>query len=395
MRQAFWIFSVIAALAVAMPVARAADPPAAPPPHIKGLWLTTDYPASAVRAGESASIKLKLQNYDLPPEAVALSLDGVPQGWKATLLGNGAPVTAAMPGTNENVALTLRVDVPQNAGAGAHQLVLHAKSADANSNLPLDLTIGQDLPTQLGIKAKLPSLRGTPTTSFEYQFTVNNQSDKDIVVKLAAQAPPGFQTTFTEAYGTQELSSVPIEAGKDKDLKVKVQPPADVAAGDYPVLVQAAADGASAETKVDMQITGQPKLRLSGQDDRASAQAEAGSATPISLVVTNDGSAPATDIDLSSSPPSDWKVEFQPASIATLAPKQKATVQALLTPSAKAVAGDYMTSFRASAKGNADSSSTDFRISVATSTLWGIVGVGIIAIALLIAVGAVARFGRR
>jgi uncharacterized membrane protein len=32
---------------------------------------------------------------------------------------------------------------------------------------------------------------------------------------------------------------------------------------------------------------------------------------------------------------------------------------------------------------------------VATSTMWGIAGAGIIAIALLILVGAVARFGRR
>jgi uncharacterized membrane protein len=394
MRRAFWIVTLfVFAAFTAVPLAQAADTPAAA--HVKGLWLTTDYPSTAVRAGESTTLKLKLQNSDLPPLPVALSVDGVPPGWKATLLGNGAPVEAAMPGTNDNVPLTLRVEIPQNATTGSHQLVLHAKSEEASSTLPIDLSIGQNLPAQLSIKAKLPSLRGTPTTSFEYQFTVDNESDKDLVVKLAAQAPHGFQTTFTEAYGTQELSSIPIAAGKSTDLKVKVQPPADVAANDYPVVVQAAAEGASAETRLDMQITGQAKLRLSGVDDRASAQAEAGSATPINLVVTNDGSAPATNIELSSSPPSDWKVEFQPASIATLAPKQKANVQALLTPASKAVAGDYMTSFRADAKGNSDSASTDFRISVATSTLWGIIGVAIIAIALLIAVGAVARFGRR
>ena len=142
-----------------------------------------------------------------------------------------------------------------------------------------------------------------------------------------------------------------------------------------------------------MQINGQPKLMLSGENDRLSASAEAGEATPVTLVVSNAGSAPASDIQLSGSPPSDWKVTFQPDKIDTLAPNDKRNVQALLTPSAKAVAGDYMTTFRANGKG--DSSSADFRITVATSTLWGVVGVGIIAIALLIAVGAVARYGRR
>jgi uncharacterized membrane protein len=48
---------------------------------------------------------------------------------------------------------------------------------------------------------------------------------------------------------------------------------------------------------------------------------------------------------------------------------------------------------RASSRG--ESASSNFRITVTTSTMWGIVGVGIIGIALLIMVGAVARFGRR
>jgi uncharacterized membrane protein len=393
MRRAIWIIAVLA-LAAAGPLARAADPPAATAvAHIKGLWLTTDYPAVAARAGQSTTIKLKLQNYDLPPERVAISVDGAPAGWNAVVLGGSTPVTAAMPATNENVPLTLRIDVPANVPKGTEHLVVHAKAAAGSADLPIDVTTGQELPAQLAIKAKLPSLDGTATTSFEYQFTVTNDSDKDLLVKLAAAAPPGFQTAFMEAYGTQELSSIPIEAGKDKDLKVKVTPPASVSAGTYPVQVQAAAEGAQAQTKMTMDISGQPKLKLSGENDRLSAQAEAGNATPINLVVTNTGSAPANNIELSGSPPSDWKVTFQPEKIASLAPNAKHTVEALLTPSAKAVAGDYMTTF--SANGKDDSTSADFRITVATSTLWGIIGVIIIAIALLIAVGAVARFGRR
>jgi uncharacterized membrane protein len=47
------------------------------------------------------------------------------------------------------------------------------------------------------------------------------------------------------------------------------------------------------------------------------------------------------------------------------------------------------------ASSRGESASQTFRIAVATSTLWGIAGVGIIGIALLIMVGAVAWFGRR
>jgi uncharacterized membrane protein len=391
MHRAFWFTAIFAALVVA-PLARAADQPAAQA-HIKGLWLTTDYPSVAARVGETTTIKMKLQNYDLPPDRVALSVDGAPKGWNVVILGGSTPVTAAMPATNDNVALSLRVEIPAAAPAGTQHLVVHAKAGNASSDLPIDIATGQDLPAQLTIKPKLPSLNGTPTTSFEFQFTVTNQSDKDLLVKLAAAAPQGFQTSFMEAYGTQELSSIPIEASKDKDLKVKVTPPANVTAGDYPVAVQASSEGASADTKMTMSISGEPKLKLSGEDGRLNAEAEAGSATPIKLTVENTGSAPADNVELSASPPSDWKVVFQPDKIDELAPSQKRDVQALLTPSSKAIAGDYMTTFRANGKG--DSNSADFRITVATSSMWGMVGIGIIAIAFLVLIGAVARFGRR
>jgi len=57
------------------------------------------------------------------------------------------------------------------------------------------------------------------------------------------------------------------------------------------------------------------------------------------------------------------------------------------------VAGEYVVSVRASARG--ESASQTFRVKVTTSTMWGIVGVGIIGAALLVMMGAVAWFGRR
>jgi uncharacterized membrane protein len=50
-------------------------------------------------------------------------------------------------------------------------------------------------------------------------------------------------------------------------------------------------------------------------------------------------------------------------------------------------------SLRASA--GSESASSEFRVTVSTSTVWGVAGAGIIAAALLVLVGAVARFGRR
>jgi uncharacterized membrane protein len=69
-------------------------------------------------------------------------------------------------------------------------------------------------------------------------------------------------------------------------------------------------------------------------------------------------------------------------------------VQVTFTPSDRAIAGDYQTTIRANAAAG-QSESADFRITVLTSTIWGMVGIGVIAVALLVVVFAVARYGRR
>jgi len=119
--------------------------------------------------------------------------------------------------------------------------------------------------------------------------TVGNDSGKDLTVALSAQGPANFQTTFTEGFGSNEISSIPIEAGQTKDIKVKVTPPRDVKAGDFPVLIKAASEGATADIRVTLQISGQGKLALSTKDGRLSGEATAGKPSDFVLVLSNDG----------------------------------------------------------------------------------------------------------
>lgn len=389
MRRLIALLALIATPVFATVPTLAADPP----PAVKGLWLLTDYPSQTVRPGEVANIRFKLQNAGLAPETLALSVDGVPAGWKADVLGGGQPVAAAMPGINESSSLTLRVDVPKDAKPGSQTMTIKAKGPSQAIELPVTLTIGTEAPAKLTIKSRLPSLMGTPRSSYEYTLAVSNDSGKDLTVALSAQAPANFQTSFTEGYGTNEISSIPIEAGQSKDIKVKVTPPRDVKAGNYPVLVKVAAEGATADQRVTLQISGQGRLSLTAKDGRLSGEAQAGKTAEYTLEVKNDGTAPLEEVELSGTVPTNWKVEFNPKTIASVAPNEKKDVQVVVTPSDKTIAGDYVASFRANAKG--ESSNADFRITVTTSTLWGIAGVGIIAVALLVLLGAVARFGRR
>ena len=363
------------------------------PPPVKGMFLLTDYPAVTVRPGTTTTVNLRLRNYALPPERFTLSVNNVPAGWTVTLLGGGQPAGAAMVATNDSTTLQLRLDVPANAAMGTQNLTVTAKGQSTELSLPVSVTLAKDLPAKLAVEPELPSLRGTSKSNFEYQLKVKNDSGRNLVIALAAQAPQNFETSFTEQYGSQELSSLPVEAGQSKTVKLKVRPPSTIGANRYPVSVKATAEDATADASVALEITGSPKLSMAGRDGVLSARAEAGKEASIPIVVTNTGTAAADEIELSSSAPSGWKVTFEPKTIDRIAPGANKEVQALVTPPEKAIAGDYAPTFNAAARG--ETANTQFRVAVGVSTMWGAIGIGIIAIALLIMVGAVARFGRR
>jgi uncharacterized membrane protein len=347
----------------------------------------------SVRPGTTSTVALRRQNYGLPPERYALSVDGTPAGWSAILLGGGQPIAAAMPATDQSVSLQLRLDVPANADIAAQTLTVKAEGPGNTVSLPLTINLAKELPAKLTLAPQLPSLRGTPKSSFDYTIGIKNDSGRNLTVSLAATAPRNFETSFTEAYGTQELSSVPIDAGASKDVKLKVRPPSSVDAGKFPIEVTATSGDASAKAELGLELVGQPRLTIAGSDGLVSARAKAGEQSTVPVVISNDGTAAADNIELSGSAPSGWKVEFDKKTIDRIAPTQTAEVNALITPTEKSLAGDYMATIRANSRG--ESASTQFRVTVGTSTTWGMVGVGVIGAALLIMVGAVARFGRR
>jgi uncharacterized membrane protein len=386
-------YGFIAALAAFAVVFAAAAEAQDATKDVKGLYLTSDYPALTVRPGETSTINLQLRNYNVPPQRLALSVSDVPQGWTATLMGGGQPIAAAMPATGSSVTLELRLDVPKSAAIGTQTLTVAAAGDTTKLQLPIAVTLAKDLPAKLSLTPQLPELRGTSKSSFEYTLSIKNDSGKKLTVSLAAQAPPNFDVSFTEQYGTQELNAVPIDAGQSKDVKLKVTPPNTAAAGDYKVTARASAEDTSATTELGLDITGQPKLMVSGREGLVSTRASAGTQTTVPVVITNTGTAPAEEVELSGSAPSGWKVTFNPKSVDRIAPNENKEVQAQITPTDKAIAGDYVATITAAARG--ESASTDFRVTVTTSTMWGIAGVGIIGIALLVMVGAVARFGRR
>jgi uncharacterized membrane protein len=362
--------------------AGAADKPSA----VTGLYLTTRYPALTVRAGETTTIDLSLRNFNLPPQQLALSVPQLASGWKATVLGGGQPIESAIVAPDSEEKLQLRLEPPSGTGPGSYSFLVEAQGGGSTLKLPITVTIGQELPAKLKLTTNFPALRGTATTSFKFKVTVANDSGRDATIN--------FQVTFTEAYGTQQLTSIPIEAGKSKDIEAAVALPRDTPAGEYKLALHAKSEAASADLDLTITLIGQARLALAGEGGRLSGEAYAGQDSQLTVVAKNDGSERARDIEFSATAPEGWKTSFDPKELPELDAGKSQSIKVTLTPASRAIAGDYQTTIRASSAGGL-SESANFRITVLTSTVWGAVGIGVIAIALLVVVFAVARFGRR
>src|SRR5207245_4049902 len=112
---------------------------------------------------------------------------------------------------------------------------------------PITLTICDELPAKFKLTTNFPALRGTATTSFKYRVTVTNDSGRDATINFSADAPKNFQVNFTEAFGSQQITSIPIEAGKSKDVEASLTIPRETQAGEYKLVLHAKTEATSAE----------------------------------------------------------------------------------------------------------------------------------------------------
>jgi uncharacterized membrane protein len=382
------ILTVVSVISAGVATVFAADQPA-----YKGLGLSTPYPSQTIRAGEPVTLTVSVKNYGLPPQVVTLRVVEVAARWRASFLAAGRTVSAVGVGPDQDVTVSLRLEPPSGTRSGTFRFRLAAEGQGTKAELPLTLTMGDVLPSRLALDVELPTLRGAATSSFRYRLTLRNDSDRDLLVNLDATLPKGAQVTFT-AVG-QQVTSLPIKAGESRDIDAEVSlAQRTTPAGDYEVVVRARSGDAAAERKLTLTVTGRADLSISSAEGgRLSGRAYAGSVTPLKLTIKNNGSSPARNVEMNSSEPSGWETKFDPQRIPEIAPNGEATVTANLKPLAKAIAGDYMVTLRANA-GDV-SASSDFRITVVTSRLWGLVGIAVVLAAVAVVLQAVQRYGRR
>ncbi|WP_055107165.1 COG1470 family protein [Paenibacillus ihumii] len=353
-----------------------------------GVTLYSAYTSISVPPGEALDYSVEVINNTSDVVTVPLELNNLPKDWTAELNSGGWRVKEVSVKPGESSTVSLNVTVPLQIDKGIYRFELTAGSA---ARLPFTVEITEKGIYQTELTTDQANLQGPSDSSFTYSLKLQNRTAEKQNYALQAQADPGWNVTFTS--GDNQVSSVEVEPGASQSISVKVQPPEQVKEGTYSIPVSASNQSTSSELKLEAVITGTYGLELTTPNGLLSADVTAGGSKTIDLLVKNTGTADLTDINLSSNAPVDWEVSFNPKTVDKLAAGQSTTVEAKITASKKAIAGDYVTGMTASSPES--SSSAQFRIAVKGSMLWGWIGVLVIAAILGGIYYLIRKYGRR
>lgn len=357
-----------------------------------GLLLSTAFPGIEAQPGETITFPLELRNSGVP-QKVDLKVVSAPKGWQALFKGGGMVVSQAFADTDNPASVDFQVEVPADVKPGNYSFVVQASGRSASSRLDLQVLIKEVASGSDKMTTDYPVLSGTSSTSFQFRVSLTNNGAQERSYSLGAQAPPGWQVTFSPAYDSKQIASLSLKPGKSQDLDVTVKPPQNVKEGTYNIPIQAISGSSKAGVVLKVNITGTYSLELTTPSGRLNADAIAGKESPVTMVVRNTGSADLANITFAANAASGWAVTFKPEKIDMLPAGASQQVTAFIKPSPKAIAGDYVVRLTASTQET--SGSADLRVSVRTSTLWGLVGV-ILVLGVISAVGRTFRkYGRR
>jgi uncharacterized membrane protein len=356
---------------------------------VNTLTVSTPYPAVAVEPGDQVGFDLTIA---APTRtSVALSSEGVPDGWTASFSGGGFEVDSVTAGPGLEPNVTFNVSVPASATEGDYDMTVTATGGGDTVTLPLSIRISADAGGEVTLTPNFPGLRTPAGEEVTFDVEIANGTPSDLEFELSATGPAGWDVT-AELSGQAAASTVVVEAGGTETINVKVTPPFTAEAAQYPITLQATAGDTQVETEMIVEVTGSYSLELNTADERLNAEVTVGSSSEFQLLVSNTGTAPLDQVVISATPPSGWDVAFDNDTIA-VGPQETATVTATITPSEQAVAGDYVITFTATHEQADDS--IEVRTTVNPSAIWGFVGIAVIALTLAGLAWVFRRFGRR
>lgn len=242
-----------------------------------------------------------------------------------------------------------------------------------------------------GFTAKLMNIEAATSETFRYNTTLHNGSASARIYELKADLPVGWMIAY-KVDGNQ-VTSINMDAGKTQDISIEINATTTTAPKKYTIPVKAISNSDTLLLNLEAVVKGSYGMTLTTPTGRLSDEVTSGSQKQLQLVITNSGSLPLNDVQISSQLPTGWESSFDPTSTKRLEPGKTITVTATLKVPDKTIAGDYAANFTAT---NSNTSvPIAFRLMVKTSLLSGWIGIVVILLAIGIVYYLIRKYGRR
>ena len=252
------------------------------------------------------------------------------------------------------------------------------------------------------LEATYPKLEAISGSSFEFQVALTYLTYLGQGVtrefELRATVPEGWSVYITPRYEKdKKIKAIRLEPlmTTPETLLVTVTSPTFplVEPGEYKITLEVIAGETKDTVELTAEITARYSMFLIPTNGRYNTTAKAGEDNFFTIEVPNFGTATLDNINFSTDKPSGWTIEFTPEKIDSLPAIERQTVDVNIKPPVDTVAGDYQ--IQITAAGNQARRQIEIRVTVETPTIWGWVGVGIIALVIAGLTYIFMRFSRR
>ncbi|WP_292520542.1 NEW3 domain-containing protein [Methanoculleus sp.] len=192
------------------------------------------------------------------------------------------------------------------------------------------------------LRVKSPSRVAAIGSNPQYEMILKNAGRNDDTYTLSVLGlPEQWYARFKESRETaEEISEIYIPAGEEKSLYLDLIPPYSVDIGEYNLTTVIGSAAREYEENLTLRIRGSYDMRTYAKSYRH--EINRGETLTFDMTVSNAGSGGAlTNIGVNMSAPEGWRVTVDPASVASLEPGERATLQVTVVPPADIVAGEY------------------------------------------------------
>jgi len=235
--------------------------------------------------------------------------------------------------------------------------------------------------------------------SFEFEVAFKWTSSEFRTFDLNATGPPKWTISLTGGRTGKEIPAIGLEPEKTYPDTVIVEfaPLAGEMPepGEYVVTLTASSEDITETIELKAVVTALYRYAFYTATGRLSTKMTAGKEHRFSVLIANTGTEVIEKIELLSSKPAKWSIEFEPTDeVNNLEPGMAQELYAVIKPPRETIAGDYMVTMQARSPGLSPRK-FDLRVTVLTPTVLGWVGI-IIVVVVIAGLGFLfRRLGRR